>query len=174
MISPNVRLRVVLNGPESSGKSTLAQALVQHFGCNLVPEFARSYLGALQREYNYEDLAIIARGQAAWEQWHALHSEHSMLVCDTDWTVIRIWESFKYGSVKHTLHCTPSPDTLYLLCKPDMEWDPDPLRENPDDRNELFDLYEQLLRGTGLNYSISAGNVTNRLQNAVSLIEKYS
>ena len=68
MISPNVRLRVVLTGPESSGKSTLAQALANFFGCNLVPEFARSYLGALQREYNYEDLAIIARGQAAWEE----------------------------------------------------------------------------------------------------------
>lgn len=174
MNSQYVRLRVILTGPESSGKSTLAQALTQHFDCNLVPEFARTYLGALQREYNYEDLALIARGQAAWEQWYAAHSKHWLLVCDTDWTVIRIWESFKYGSVKHTRHCAPAPDTLYLLCKPDIEWEPDPLRENPADRDELFDQYEQLLRETGLNYSISAGNVTDRLQNAVSLIEKYS
>jgi nicotinamide riboside kinase len=163
MISQHVRLRIVLTGPESSGKTTLARALADFYGCGLVPEFARSFLDALHREYQHDDLARIERGQAAW-----------LLVCDTDWTVIRIWESFKYGSVQHTLHCTPNPDTLYLLCQPDIEWEPDPLRENPGDRDDLFGLYEQLLRETGCQYSISGGNVTDRLQNAVSLIEKYS
>jgi nicotinamide riboside kinase len=174
MISQHVRLRIVLTGPESSGKTTLARALADFYGCGLVPEFARSFLDALHREYQHDDLARIERGQAAWEQWHAAHSRHWLLVCDTDWTVIRIWESFKYGSVQHTLHCTPNPDTLYLLCQPDIEWEPDPLRENPGDRDDLFGLYEQLLRETGCQYSISGGNVTDRLQNAVSLIEKYS
>ncbi len=174
MISQHVRLRVVLTGPESSGKTTLAHALADFYGCNVVPEFARSFLGALCREYNHDDLALIARGQTAWEYWYSAHAEHWLLVCDTDWTVVRIWESFRYGYVKHTLHPVAAPDTLYLLCKPDIEWEPDPLRENPADRDELFGLYEQLLRETGLNYSISSGNVTDRLQNAVSLIEKYS
>ncbi len=174
MISQHVRLRVVLTGPESSGKTTLARALADFYSCGMVPEFARSFLDALRREYHHNDLALIARGQAAWERWHAAHSKHWLLVCDTDWTVIRIWESFKYGSTQHTLHCAPAPDTLHLLCKPDIEWEPDPLRENPDNRDELFALYEQLLKETGLRYCILSGNLTHRFQNAVSAIEKYS
>jgi nicotinamide riboside kinase len=174
MISPNIRLRVVLTGPESSGKSTLARALAGYFGCDMVPEFARSFLNALHREYNYDDLALIVRGQTAWEQWYARHSKHWLLVCDTDWTVLRIWESFRYGSVQHTLHCNPAPGTMYILCKPDIEWEPDPLRENPHDRDELFELYERLLRESGSDYVISAGSMADRLQNALNLIEKYS
>ncbi len=165
------RLKIAITGPESSGKTTIARLIAEQINGFYVPEFAREFLELLDRDYTINDLDDIAKGQV--QRWNSAPQDE-MLVCDTDWTVIRIWESFKYGSVKHTLYCTSSPDTLYLLCKPDIEWEPDPLRENPDDRNELFDLYEQLLRETGLNYSISEGNVTNRLQNAVSLIEKYS
>jgi nicotinamide riboside kinase len=63
---------------------------------------------------------------------------------------------------------------MYILCKPDIEWEPDPLRENPHDRDELFELYEGLLRESGSDYVISAGSMAERLQNALNLIEKYS
>jgi nicotinamide riboside kinase len=96
-------LKIILTGPESSGKTTMAQALADTLGAPLVPEFARSYLAHLGRPYRRDDLPAIARGQQAWENWFAANrlivngKESKTLICDTDWTVIRVWEEYKFG-----------------------------------------------------------------------------
>ena len=138
--------RIAITGPESSGKTTLARALAAHFGVPWVPEFAREYLKDLDRPYVKEDLLCIAEGQLEAERRIA-SGRPSMLVCDTDLLVIRIWSQEKFERVDPRLEELVRGTEYHhtLLCKPDLPWEPDPLRENPHDRDRLFGIYEQEL-----------------------------
>ncbi len=165
--------KIVVTGPESSGKTTLAKDLATALGCPCVPEFARPYITHLGRLYNYNDLKIIALGQQTWEDWFCRwYSPTPFLISDTDWSVIRIWELYKYGTVVITSPPPPLAD-LYLLCSPDFEWQPDPVREHPRERPALFALYLSLLCATGARYHIMTGNPKTRLETARQLIRKY-
>ncbi len=167
-----MQLQVVFTGPESSGKTTLSEIVSLETGCNLTPEFSRPYLASLGRPYEYADLKTIARGQQAWEKWHRNNSKNSILFCDTDWTVIYVWEQFKFGTTHLFAHQLPPTADHYFLCAPDIPWQPDPLREHPESRNELFQLYEQLLKKNGASYTVLRGDMTQRLQLIRSSIRK--
>ncbi|MCC6281712.1 MAG: ATP-binding protein [Saprospiraceae bacterium] len=178
-------LKIVVTGPESSGKTVLAEALANYFRVPWVPEFARYYVAHLGRPYMQEDLITIYAGQHIWENWY-LEQTRSVftkpdsptlpaLVCDTDWTVLRIWEKYGYN----TPSVLPQPgdwelagNTLYLLCSPDFPWQPDPLREHPEERWQLFDLYKDLLRERQLPHLVLQGHHNERLLAAVSEISK--
>ncbi len=170
-------LKIVLTGPESSGKSVIAQALARHFKTNWAPEFARYYLEYLARAYTRADLAAIAKGQQAWESWHA-RQNCAVYFCDTDWTVLQIWEHFRFGKpengnwvwAKGYLH--PKPADWYFLCAPDFPWQADPLRENSGQREILFDWYENLLKKTGAAYTVLRGPHNQRLEQAISQVTK--
>lgn len=141
--------KIVITGPESSGKTTLAEQLSAWFGMPWVPEFSREYLSQLGRSYQPADLLAIAEGQILAET-RALALGTAFLFFDTSLEVLKIWSDVRYGS------CDPfilekldarKPD-LYLLCHPDLPWQPDPLRENPDDRYVLLEKYRALLAET--------------------------
>ncbi len=92
-------LKIVVTGPESSGKTTLSAALATALTTVWVPEFARTYLTHLGRPYERNDLKTIRLGQFAWEAWYAQQltpSTSQLLVCDTDWTVLHVWEEYKF------------------------------------------------------------------------------
>jgi nicotinamide riboside kinase len=165
-------LKIILTGPESSGKTTLAKLLADTLDTNLVPEFSRPYLEFLGRTYHYDDLHTILNGQSSWELWHARHCRKQVMVCDTDWTVIRIWEQFRYGTVLFTQNQVIEPNAHYFLCAPDMPWQPDPLRENPDERALLFEMYLHLLTTLQANFTILHGNELQRLEVALDIIQK--
>lgn len=172
---------IVLTGPESSGKTALAQALATHFGEEWAPEFSRSYLLNLGRNYQREDLARIAAGQRAWQNWYTGCGARFF---DTDWTVLQVWEHFRFEpagplALEQTPHYAwrkgwpdHSPAALYLLCAPDFPWEPDPLREDPEARPALFALYEKLLNGIGARYLVVGGALENRLAKALSAIRE--
>ena len=163
--------RIAITGPESSGKTTLARALAAHFGVPWVPEFARDYLAELDRPYVEEDLLRIAEGQLEAEQ--RIASERpSMLVCDTDLLVVRIWSQEKFGRVDPRLEAMVREAEYHrtLLCRPDLPWEPDPLRENPHDRDRLFGLYEQELNALGRTYAVIQGERMERLHRAVHAV----
>jgi nicotinamide riboside kinase len=161
--------RIILTGPESTGKTTMAQVLATQLQAPCVPEFARVYLQYLGRLYRREDLWTIAQGQSAWENWYgARHPKR--LVLDTNWTVIRIWEIFQFGTSTVTEHCSIDPADYYLLCAPDIPWEPDPLRENAGERGVLYALYHQLLQQTGARFSILSGTHHERLAAAQAII----
>jgi len=168
----NMLLTIVLTGPESSGKTTLALALASAFDTCMVPEFSRHYLQFLRRAYEYKDLKAILAGQNAWQYWYQQHCKKPVLICDTDWTVIHIWEHFKFGTKDVTKLENPTDNTFYFLCTPDMPWAPDPLRENPSDRDALFALYHQLLLDMNANFCILRGTHAHRLSTAMDQISK--
>ncbi len=99
-------------------------------------------------------------------------SARGMLVCDTDWTVVYIWEQYKYGRSHLSPPLTILP-SLYLLCAPDISWQPDPLREHPAERDALFDQYEDLLKYINADYHIMRGDAASRLATALHLVQKY-
>jgi len=145
--------KIIITGPESSGKTTLCKALSQHFNLPFSKEHAREYLDALNGDYNQDDLLKIAKGQ--------LKSEQNTQLLDTDLITIKIWSKYKYGScdkwILSQIEKQKSENRFYLLCKPDIPWEVDPLRENPTNRNELFEIYKKELESLEHKYFIVQG-----------------
>ena len=134
--------KVVVIGPECTGKSALSEFLAKEFRTAWVGEFARPYLNQLQKPYEAADLLLIARGQLALED-SVKPGANKLLICDTDLYVIKIWSIFKYG------YCDPEilksiatrKYDLYLLTYIDIPWEEDPQREHPDQRHRLYEIY---------------------------------
>lgn len=170
-------IKIVFTGPESTGKTALAEALAEVLNLPWVPEFARYYVAHLGRPYERADLRVIGRGQYAWERWVAQQGP-PVLICDTDWTVLHIWEHYRYGEPAHERWCwregyaAPETADLYFLCAPDFPWQPDPLREHPNEREELFAWYERLLQTHAATYEILCGPLEKRLKTAVQRLQQ--
>lgn len=164
--------KIAITGPESSGKTTLARLVAAFFSAPCVPEYARIFLHLLGRPYGQSDLPAIAAGQARWEDALAA-LQPPLLVCDTDILVIKVWAEYKYGA------CPPSISALWqqkrydlhLLCRPDMPWQYDPLREHPDKREDLYPIYLEELQSAGLPFIEVGGSEMERLRTAVALIQ---
>jgi len=134
--------RVAVTGPESTGKTTLARELAEHFRTVWVPEFSRTYLDKLGRRYGYEDLEHIARGQVAEEDRYAAKARR-FLFCDTDMLVMKVWSEYRYGKC-HPFILEALAGRRYdffVLCGTDVPWEYDPLRENPGEREELYRIF---------------------------------
>lgn len=166
-------LVITIIGPESTGKSTLAEDLANHFGTLWVPEFARYYLENSNQPYQQQDLLKIAQGQLLLFNSLKL-KEDKILFCDTDIHVIKVWSLFKYGSVDNeilklidSMQCD-----AYILTDIDLPWENDPLRENPDlyERKFLLDWYEQIIILTKKPYLKISGSKKERLNNSISYI----
>ncbi|MCB9183353.1 MAG: ATP-binding protein [Flavobacteriales bacterium] len=160
-------MRIAIIGPESSGKSTLAKEVARLLGGALVPEAARDYLTALGRPYEQADLLAIARLQLAAEETAARASDQ--VICDTDILTICIWSQERYGEVDEELLAMMR-RTRYdrtLLCAPDMPWEPDPLRENPHDRDRLFEVYRQWLQVEQRPNTVLAGSLQARVHHVL-------
>ena len=164
-------IKVIVTGPESSGKTTLCQSLAEHYRVPWLPEYARTYLEQLDRAYQEEDLLRIAEEQVAQEDQLA-QQKPPLLVCDTSLLVIKIWGNYRYGRCHPWIEqqLAQRPVDYYLLCRPDIPWQPDPQRENPDDRDELFVLYQNAFRAKP--HTIIAGDKSARLKTAVATIDR--
>jgi len=166
--------RIAITGPESTGKSILAKALAKHFNGNVVDEYAREYIDQLGRPYKEGDLLEIAKGQIEKEDEVAKKAD-GYLFCDTELTVIDIWGQEKFGR-SHTWineQLEKRAYDLYLLCDIDLEWKPDPQRENPYDRVHLLDLYRQSLKERSIKYKLISGQGNERIRNAIKYISEH-
>lgn len=146
----------IITGPESSGKTVLTEQLSKHFGVAHVPEFAREYLSKHRGEYNLEDLEIIAREQQMLIKKASKMSD--LVIADTGPLVMKIWSEFKFGHCGQFIEDWWELSTHdYLLCRPDLEWEFDPLRENPNDRDELFSKYYLCLESSKNDFVVISG-----------------
>ena len=119
----NTCLKIVLFGPECTGKTTLAKLLANHYKSQWVPEFARFYLDRLDRDYQEADLLEIAKAQLAWEEDRATSAE-KYLFCDTNLIVLKIWSDEKYGKTDSWIldQIAHRKYHFYLLSDIDIPW----------------------------------------------------
>ena len=170
---PSKAKKVAVVGPESTGKSSLSEFLASHFKTNWVPEYARGYLDNLTRPYQQHDLLTIARGQIRLEDKYAYDSQ-DLLICDTNLYVIKVWSQYKYGTCHPEIlnHIATRKYDLYLLTYIDLPWIPDPLREHPEKREELFNIYLNELKRQSVPCVVIKGQGEQRQRAAVKAIEK--
>ena len=166
------RLTLCLTGPESTGKTTLAEALAGHFDVPLVPEIAREYLSR-RETYDAQDLLEIVRQQIDAEA--SMRARHDgLLICDTDLLVLQIWWSEKFGPLPELISQAMAQRTprIYLLMYPDLPWEADAQRENPYDRLRLFARHESELTLGPYRYGIVEGLGDARLDAALHQFER--
>jgi NadR type nicotinamide-nucleotide adenylyltransferase len=165
--------RILILGPESTGKSTLAEKLAMHFTEPWVPEVAREYLEKLDRPYAYEDLLQIGKQQMRTEDELAMQA-HNYLFCDTDLRVIQVWSEHRFGKVDPWVLEEIALRTydLILLCAPDLPWQADPLREHPEleMRQQFFEIYQQLSQASGIPWILVSGDTAQRLSTAIQAV----
>lgn len=168
-------IRIAITGPESSGKTTLTMALAAYFAVPWVREMAREHLAGTNGAYREDDLLRIARAQLQEEEHvsRQLEEPAPLLLCDTDMITIRIWSQEKYGQVVPEMEALVRSThyDLCLLCRPDIPWEPDPLRENPRDRDRLYTRYEETLRELQRPYMVVEGKHEQRVSMALASIE---
>ena len=171
-------VKVVLFGPESTGKTTLSRHLARHYNTVWVPEFARDYL---QKKWNNErktcelkDILPIAVGQMKLENKLAKKAD-KVLICDTDLLETKVYsEEFYNGFVDEELQKAANTNTydLYLLTYIDTPWEADDLRDRPEQRLEMFTAFENALKTNSKNYILLKGDKETRLKNAINAIDK--
>lgn len=170
-IASHIR-KVVVIGPECTGKSELTKFLAGHFKTVNVEEYARAYLNKLIRGYEQSDLTKIAHGQVRMEdEW--VYDANRLLLCDTNSIVIKVWSEFKYGACDPGILKTIEERKydLYLLTYIDVPWEDDPQREHPDKREYFWDIFKKEIERTGVPYVIIRGSREERRAAAIKAIE---
>lgn len=180
--------KIVIIGPESTGKSTLCAALAAHYQTIWTPEYARQFLSTNGTKYTYDDLLTIAKGQIQNEEDaianvhkkmvdHPTQGVSNKLIVDTDMYVMKVWCEYVFNNCHHYIleQINQRSYDLYLLCDIDLPWAADEMREYPDagPRIELFTIYKELLINQNTPWGIVSGTGTERTENAIQLIDQY-
>jgi NadR type nicotinamide-nucleotide adenylyltransferase len=190
--------KIVIIGPESTGKSTLCRQLAEYYNTIWCPEYAREYLEKHGTNYSYDDLLTIAKGQIALEEKtiqlaignrqsanshsqltrHPEQSEghHSPIFIDTDMYVMKVWCEFVFGKCHRFIpdQIAKRKYDLYLLCNVDLPWVKDELREYPDleTRQKLYLIYKDIMNNQTVPWADISGNFEERLQKAIEAVDK--
>ena len=168
--------RVVITGPESTGKTELARALAMKLGTVWVPEYARYYVENLQRPYSYDDVVEIARFQITREKELALKTENKIIIFDTWLIITKVWLDVVYGVCPEwvTNYIRSAEIDLFIVCDTDLPWVADPVRENGGEkRDQLLQVYINEIRSFGFEFEIVGGLGGKRLENALNALSKH-
>lgn len=168
-------IKIAIVGPECTGKTDLSRFLANYFKAPWVPEMAREYLDALDRPYEKSDLTRIAQAQIA-EEDKLTKEANEILICDTNLVIIKIWSEFKYGDCDQTILTAMNNRKydLHLLTYVDIPWADDPLREHPDKREVLYEIYKRELQDTNTNFVEIKGEQNVRRKTAIEAIRRIT
>jgi len=179
--------KIVIIGPESTGKSTLCQELAEHFETIWCPEYAREYLLTNGTDYSFQDLLTIAKGQIALEEQLAdkleqraaplLEQDYDIpYFIDTDMSVMKVWCEFVFNKCHPFIEEQLAKRKVdhYFLCQPDLPWIKDQLREYPDlaTREKLFTIYRNWLENQSVPWTLIQGKDVERMKLAVHAVNR--
>jgi NadR type nicotinamide-nucleotide adenylyltransferase len=166
--------RIALYGPESTGKTRLAEKLAAHFGAPLVAEYAREFWDE-NGIITLEDIPGIAR-----EQWRredaAAATAGRLLICDTEALTTVLWSDLLYGTcpddIRRGAERRCRDYALYLLLDIDVPFAPDPQRCFPDpaDREKCRRVWRGALERRHLPFALITGDWAAREQRAITLV----
>lgn len=164
--------RIVLTGSESTGKTTLAGALAEHYGAELVPEFVREFAARKGAPIAFDDHGAIARGQMALEDEHIARAR-AILIQDTDLVSTVVYCTHYFDRCPPWIEeaaAARRPD-LYLLCDIDIPWVGDGIRDREHARDEIQGLFRAALRASGVPVMVIHGTGDERFRRAVAAID---
>ncbi len=171
-------IKVVIFGPESTGKTTISQQLARHYNTVWVAEYAREYLqdkwNNTRKTCENDDLIPIAEGQIRLENELAKKAD-KVLICDTDLLETKVYSQEYYGGFvdpKLDEAAKVNQYNLYLLTYIDTPWEADDLRDRPELRQEMFDAFEKALKDHNKKYILLKGDKQTRLDAAIKAIDK--
>jgi nicotinamide riboside kinase len=168
-------IKIALFGPESTGKTTLATQLAEHFKTAWVPEFARDYLqekwAKTSRICDVDDMMPIAYGQMKLEN-DSLSIANKFLFCDTNLLVTKVFSEAYYN------FCDPLLDKaarkheydLFFLTDIDVPWEKDDLRDKPEGRQSVFAVFKQTLIANNKPFITLSGDKDLRLKKAIQIV----
>ncbi|WP_282085513.1 ATP-binding protein [Aquimarina algiphila] len=175
---PSHCIKVVLFGPESTGKTTLAKQLAEYYNTEWIPEYAREYLqekwDRTKEICTYDDLILIAEGQMKLEN-EAAKKANKVLICDTDLLETKVYSELYFNGLVHPVLDKVSLENvydLYLLTYIDVPWIPDDLRDKPHQREEMFLSFKECLNKHNLPYIVIKGDKNSRFEKAVTNISQ--
>jgi NadR type nicotinamide-nucleotide adenylyltransferase len=176
--------KIVVIGPESTGKSMLCSQLSTHYNTLWVQEYAREYLLRNGTNYSFEQLLEIAKGQLELEQQgmeklseiRPMHTGALPLFIDTDMYVMKVWCEFVFGQCHSWIldRLVEQSYDLYLFANIDIPWVKDELREYPDlaTREKLYHHYKDALVHQDVSWVDISGNYQERLEKAIAAVDK--
>lgn len=179
--------KIVVIGPESTGKSMLSQLLAAHYHTEWCPEYAREYLLKNGTNYTYDDLLTIAKGQIELEEKTIQtiiskisspqqSSSHSLIFIDTDMYVMKVWCEFVFNKCHSFIldQIATRKYDLYLLCNTDLEWVKDELREYPDldTRQKLYQIYKDIMLNQPVPWIDISGPYHERFEKSVAAVDE--
>jgi len=168
-------IKIAIIGPESTGKTELAKGLAENFSAPWVPEYAREYIEKLKVPYVYDDVCAIAIKQIEQENKFAENNtgNEGYVFFDTDLIITKVWFDYRFGASPDfvTERLNKGYFDFYMLCAPDLPWEPDPVREHGDDREFFFNWYKKEIELTGKPYVVVSGIGETRMQHALEALK---
>ncbi len=161
--------KIVITGPESSGKSWLTTKLGEHFNAPYTLEYARIFLEENGADYDFDTLEKIICGHLDYQRKYVEES-NGLIFLDTDLINFKVWEEVVFAKTQDFLEeaIADEADHLYLLTYPDLPWEADPLRENRENRIEIFERHQREIERLGREYRVVKGKGNERLKNAIT------
>lgn len=166
--------KIAIVGPESTGKSTISQALAKHYHVPWVPEYARYYCAALTADCTLQDEINMFHGQIALEESVLAITETEFLICDTTFLTVKIWSDEILGETPSIVLDALRTRTydFYVLLDIDLPWQEDPLRDFPHMREHFMSIWHKELNALNANYVVVNG-IENRIPNAINAIDQF-
>lgn len=164
---------ICLHGPESTGKSTMAPRLAQHFDGQCIAEFGRTYCEQFGTDLTMADLIMIAHAHDA--KTHAAVAQGRLpVILDTDPLMTAVWADMLFGKRDPWFDQWQNTADLYLLFDIDLPWVDDGTRMFGTDeaRRRFFDLSRRELERRGVPWALVGGEGSRRYLNALAAIDR--
>lgn len=166
--------RIAILGAESTGKSTLADALARRYGTLWVPEYLREFVDTEQRVPFEDDQPGIARIQLAREDALARDPRvKGLLFCDTTPLMTAVYSRIYWGRVPPELLALEAAHdyALTVVAAPDLPWVPDGLMRDSDEvRQRVHAQLLAVLRERGIGYVLVEGELEERVRKVEALL----